>query len=345
MSIPVLVLVGPTAAGKTDLLIELFKPGARARGLDLPDAVVVSADSMQAYRGMDIGTAKPGPAELALLPHRLLDIRDPDEQYSVGDFVGLADEACAEIAASGRLPVVAGGTGFYVRNFVCGLPGMPPASMEIRAEVAHDLERLGIDALRAELAASDPVSAERLHINDHYRICRAVEVLRQTGVPPSRFAPGPEAREGYDFLLVEVSRPREELYQRIDARVDRMFEAGLESEVLALQGKGYGPDAPGMKAIGYSEFFEAEVPKTASDKHCSPLGIGHDGIAEAIKLHSRRYAKRQETFFRGLPGLVRIELSGTGAIPEAALELGRLVSSFLVQPRLLGLSRTTMPRA
>lgn len=351
-TIPVLVLVGPTASGKTDLLLELSTEG-RASGL--PALEVVSADSMQAYRGMDIGTAKPGPDELGRLPHRLIDIRDPDEQYTAGDFVHLADEACSAISSAGRLPVVAGGTGFYVRNFIFGLPSSPAASPALREAVARDLEALGPEALRAELEAGDPGSAARIHANDLYRLTRAVEILRATGRPMADFAASSSPRGLYRFLPVELSRPREELSRRIDARVDAMFARGLAAEVAALAARGYGPDAPGMKAIGYREFFvegirsadsldgagyagsvSGDSPRgcesrpagmAAGLRELSPEGLA--AISDAIKLDTRHYAKRQETFFRGLPGLVRLEVEGRGGMSAAAARLRELLAAFL----------------
>jgi tRNA dimethylallyltransferase len=292
----VLVLVGPTASGKTELLRHLFG-GTRSGGFpqaQVPLAEVVSADSMQAYRGMDIGTAKPDASLLAALPHRLIDIRSPAEQYTVGDFVHLADSACADIIAAGKLPVVSGGTGFYVRNFMCGLPAAPAADLALRAAVAADLAARGPDRLRSELAAGDPASAERIHPNDLYRLTRAVEVLRATGRPLADFAASNAARLEYDFLVLGVERPREELYARIDARVDAMFEAGLPDEVERLRAAGFGPEDPGMKAIGYREFFEFGT-------------AGMSEVRERVKLDSRRYAKRQMTFFKALPGIRWIE--------------------------------------
>jgi len=304
----VLVLVGPTASGKTELLRRLFGARREPSAASLPSAEVVSADSMQAYRGMDIGTAKPDAALLAELPHRLIDIRSPSEQYTVGDFVRLADACCAAIAAAGKLPVVSGGTGFYARNFICGLPAAPAADPALRAAVAADLAALGTDALRAELAAGDPDSAARIHPNDVYRLTRAVEVLRATGRPLADFAASEAARPGYDFLVLGVERPREELYARIDARVDAMLEAGLAAEVGRLRAAGFGPDDPGMKAIGYREFFEAARGGDAASEDDESRRIeGTGGIRERIKLDSRRYAKRQMTFFKALPGIHWIE--------------------------------------
>jgi tRNA dimethylallyltransferase len=245
---------------------------------------------MQAYRGMDIGTAKPGSDLLSRLPHRLIDIRDISEQYTAGDFVRLADEACAEIAQRGKLPVVSGGTGFYARNFICGMPAAPAADRQMRSSVAADLAAKGAAALRAELAAVDPDSASRIHENDFYRLTRAIEITRSTGRPMADFAPLATPRAGYRFAVFCLELPREELYARIGARVDAMMAAGLPEEAAALRRAGHSAQEPGMQAIGYREFFD--------------IGLrGPAEIAEAIKRDTRRYAKRQMTFFRGLPGV------------------------------------------
>lgn len=286
----VLLLFGPTASGKTALLSDLFLGNAR---FGLPEAEVVSADSMQVYRGLNIGTAKPDPALLRALPHHLLDIREPSEQFTAGDFVREADRACAEIAGRGRLPVVSGGTAFYLKNFVCGLPEAPPADPGIRAEVERDLREGGVDALREELAARDPESAGRIHPRDAYRLTRAVEVLRLTGSPLSSFNVPASPRPGYDLLLIALDRPREDLYARIDARVAAMFEAGLAGEVRGLLAAGFGESDPGMQAIGYREFLEARR------LGCPRLRDIRDRIAQ----DSRRYAKRQIAFFRTLSGV------------------------------------------
>jgi tRNA dimethylallyltransferase len=245
---------------------------------------------MQAYRGMDIGTAKPTPELLSRLPHRLIDIREISEQYTAGDFVRIADEACAEISAAGKLPVVSGGTGFYVRGFICGMPTSPVADSAIRSEVAAELAAKGAAVLRAELAAVDPESASRIHENDFYRLTRALEITRSTGRPMADFAPLATPRVGYRFAVFCLEWPREELYARIGARVDAMMEAGLAEEAAAIVRAGHSADEPGMQAIGYREFVDGKQRSRAE-------------ATEAIKLDTRRYAKRQMTFFRGLPGV------------------------------------------
>jgi tRNA dimethylallyltransferase len=290
---PVVVLVGPTASGKTALLDELFGSRESRDVYALPEAEVISADSMQAYRSLDIGTAKPDSAAQARLPHRLIDVLEIEEQYTVGDFVRRADEACADISGRGKLPIVSGGAGFYVRNFLCGLPTAPANDPATRESVARDLAERGIGALRAELAAADPESAARIHGNDVYRLTRALEVTRATGRPMADFAPPTGTRAGYRFLTVGLSRTPAELAARIGVRVDAMFAAGLADELRALRAAGHGPGEPGMKAIGYREFFEFGE---ASARDLA-------AISERIKLDTRRYAKRQMTFFRKLPGI------------------------------------------
>lgn len=254
---------------------------------------MVSADSMQVYRGLDIGTAKPDARLREILPHHLIDIRDPSEQYTAGDFVREADRACADIRRRGRLPVISGGTAFYLKNFICGLPGSPPADARVRAEVERDLRLRGPEALRAELESGDPASAGRIHVRDLYRLTRAVEVLRLAGRPLSSFAVPAEPRAEHELLLIALDRPREELYARIEARVDAMFAAGLTGEVRGLLAAGRSETDPGMQAIGYREFLEAR--RTG----CLRLRDVRDRIA----LNTRRYAKRQLVFFRTLPGV------------------------------------------
>ena len=253
--IPVLILFGPTASGKTGVLLRLFGSGDPG----LPPVEIVSADSMQVYRGMDIGTAKPSAEEQAALPHHLIDICDPGEQFNAGDFVRLADAACAVIVSRGKLPVISGGTGFYLKNFIQGLPEAPPADPEIRDRLKQELREKGAAALMEELASVDPVSAGRIHLRDEYRLLRALEVLRLCGRPLSSFgafgSSAADSRPHYRFLVIGLSRPREELYRRIDLRCAAMFRQGLPAEVQRLYNAGYTPQDPGMKAIGYREFF------------------------------------------------------------------------------------------
>jgi tRNA dimethylallyltransferase len=320
---PVLVLFGPTASGKTDVLLRLFDRGLRA-------AEVVSADSMQVYRGMDIGTAKPSAQEREKLPHHLIDIRSPNEQFNAGDFVRLANEAIADITWRGAFPVVCGGTGFYLKNLILGLPESPPADAEIRTALKSELHEKGAAALMEELAAGDPVSAQRIHLNDTYRLLRALEVLRLSGRPLSSFEVSGQKpvlnfttedteflirkssflretpwliNSGMNcrFLVVGLARPREELYRRIDARCAAMFAQGLPDEVRKLCDMGYTPRDPGLRAIGYREFFVQD------EDGSYRLSGDISGVQALVAQNSRRYAKRQITFFASLPGVQWIE--------------------------------------
>jgi tRNA dimethylallyltransferase len=289
----VLVVFGPTASGKTDLLLRLFGQGRSQK------AEVVSADSMQVYRGMDIGTAKPSPEERLQLPHHLIDIRNPDEQFTAGDFVRLAREAIDDIARRGSIPIVSGGTGFYLRNLVLGLPEAPPSDPAIREALKTELHEKGAAALMEELARFDPVSAGKIHLNDEYRLLRALEVQRLCDRPLSSFSMSTgDTTTKYDFRIIGLYRPREELYQRINARCAAMFSQGLPDEVRRLYEAGYTPRDPGLRAIGYREFFVEDPPASGVFR----LSRDIEGVQALVAMNSRRYAKRQITFFSSLPG-------------------------------------------
>lgn len=281
---------------------------------------VVSADSMQVYRGMDIGTAKPSPEERAILPHHLIDIRDPSEQFNAGDFVRLAEEACITIASRGKIPVVSGGTGFYLKNLIMGLSEAPPGDPEIRAQLRKELAENGALSLMEELKTADPVSAGRIHINDEYRLLRALEVWRCSGKPLSSFkAPSlsssvPQNRP-FVFTIFGLTRPRDELYRRINERCAQMFKQGLPDEVRTLYEKGYTPNDPGLRAIGYREFFaedeEASSVPASFTSSVPKWRLSNDleGVQALVAQNSRRYAKRQITFFAGIPGVKWVDLT------------------------------------
>jgi tRNA dimethylallyltransferase len=316
---------------------------------------------------MDIGTAKPFPHERRV-PHHLIDIRDPGEQFNVGEFVRLADECCARIAGRFSLPVVSGGTGFYLKNFILGLSEAPPSDPEIRAALREELRHRGAAALVEELTLVDPVSAARIHPNDEYRLLRALEVFRLSGRPlsaypvtqfagqshaagqsretdPSREADpsretgqvratgrgsgevsAPSRGGRYRFLIVGLERDRRELYRRINERCAAMFRAGLPGEVRRLVEQGYGPGDPGMKAIGYREFF-IQTPEDAD----SPRGFGLDAdlarVEALVAQNSRRYAKRQITYFASIPRVRWIDPERAGEDPAEPIR--RMMEAFL----------------
>lgn len=252
---------------------------------------VVNADSKQIYRHLDIGSAKPEPAILQRIPHHLIDIREPWEPFSVGDFVKLADEACAKIRAAGKIPIICGGTAYYFKHFYFGLPEAPKSDPQIRSQVAEIARIHGLAWCHQRLREIDPVSAEKIHPADAYRITRALEVYETAGRPLSSFTLPTVARNGMNPLIIGLHRERDELEQRIERRVAHMFDQGLEQEFSHLVDMGAKPDWPGMKGIGYREFFMA-------NEHG---GMAKDDIARHIVRNSRMYAKRQMTFFRSLP--------------------------------------------
>lgn len=292
-----LVICGPTASGKTALGVALAKA---------LNGEVVSADSMQIYRGMDIGTAKPTKEEMGGIPHHMLDVADPAEDYSVARYVHDADACVRDILARGKLPIVVGGTGLYIDNLIAGRD-FAPFTGAWREKLQARAREEGLPALHEELRRIDPDRAERLHPNDEKRILRALEVWYETGetitahdertrsLPPK-----------YDALRVclQFSR-REDMWDRIDRRVDLMMEAGLEEEVRSLLTSGVPPTATAMQAIGYKEFAAALR--------------GEEPIAQAVaevKLRSRQYAKRQLTWFRRTPDIRWLTWENT---PDLAL--------------------------
>ena len=289
----VLVIFAPTASGKTALTEELFSPTGSHFILN---AEIISADSQAVYKGMDIGTAKPEPQLCKKIPHHLIDILNPDQQFNVSDFIDSADAACRDISSRGKLPVVCGGTGFYIRSFLYGIAPTPVSDEKLRNQLKERIANEGNEALYNELKTIDPESAARIHVNDAYRICRALEVYYLSGKTRTSFKLEPQLRTDYDFQFIVLQPPRDVLYERIRKRVDMMFDAGLEREVKALIAKGYTKESPGMKAIGYSEWFEYD---------------DIDKIREEIKHHSCKYAKKQYTYIRDIPGSTIIDFNGT----------------------------------
>ena len=310
ISIPVFVLYAPTASGKTALLESLFASDAETPYAGR--AEIISADSMQVYRGMDIGTAKPDKAFLERLPHHLIDIVEPSYRWGTAEFVEKADSLCRTIWSRGKLPVVAGGTAFYIQNFLYGLPEAPEADEEIRSKLLERSRKEGSAALHRELQVCDPESAARIHENDEYRIVRALEVFLSTGKKRSEYEYGYALRKTFNFVPVHLTRPREELYERINARVEEMFRQGLPAEVKGLVESGCTAGDSGMRAIGYREFFQMEE-KTGAFEFESGHWLG--AVKEMIKTDTRKYAKKQENFFSLFPNGKTV--SASNALDEA----------------------------
>lgn len=319
-------LFGPTGVGKTELLLSLF--GGRKRPPDIPGAEIISADSMQVYRGMDIGTAKPSPDLQAHLPHHLIDIRNPDQQFHAGDFVADAERVIAEIEARGNLPVISGGTAFYFRNLLYGLPGTPRSEPSVRATLYERVDKDGVDALFEELASVDPQSARRISPSDTYRIVRALEVYRLSGRPLSSFAVASTPRTDIEALCVGLNRDNGELDARVLERTRQMIASGLVAEVRGLLATGYSVNDPGMRGIGYRETCAAlgSAGDVRNDEAAGRKSL--EELAGLIALHTRQYAKRQMTFFRRLPGVQWLNLSQISA-NEALDRTGELIRQFV----------------
>ncbi len=279
---PIVILVGPTASGKTGVALDWAE---RLGG------EIVSADSMQVYRHMDVGTAKPSLEARQRIAHHLLDVVDPDETFNAAMFQDLADRAIADIHGRGRTALIVGGTGLYIRALHRGLFEGPDGDNLLRDALRHEVEERGVEALHLDLQRLDPEAARRIHPRDVVRIVRALEVYHRTGVPISvhqrRHGFG---EERYHAIYLGISMSKSALYSRIDTRVDGMMANGLLEEVEGLMRLGYGPDLPSMKAIGY--------------RHMAAYLRGELSLDEAVtqmKRDTRRYAKRQMTWFRRLP--------------------------------------------
>ena len=288
----IICVVGPTASGKTKLAVQLAKAY---------DGEVVSCDSMQIYKHMDIGTAKPTPEEMEGVPHHMIDCVEPGEDFSVGKYVQLADGCVQDILSRGKTAVIAGGTGLYVDSLIAGRTFAPVPQTGKREALEAQLRQEGGEAMLCKLRAVDPDAAARLHPADEKRIIRALEVYAETGrtitqhnldtqrIPP-RYRP---VWIGLDYL------DRAVLYRRIDLRVDLMLQAGLLDEIRALLARGVSPRTTAMQAIGYKEFFDALEGR-------SPLSTA----ADLCKQRSRNYAKRQLTWFRRNPQLCWLRMTG-----------------------------------
>ena len=281
--IPVYAVVGPTATGKSAYAIRLAKELG---------GEIVSGDSMQIYRGMDIGTAKTLPAEQQGIPHHLIDIADISEPFSAGKFIEQAKTAIADIASRGKTPIVCGGTGLYIELLLTGRQLVETtADPALREELFRYAETNGNEALHALLREEDPEQADAIHPNNVKRVVRALEICRTSGM--TKTEANRRSREADNPFAPHIIRltcgDRETLYRRIEARVDAMFKEGLESEVRSLCGRGLRETPTASQAIGYKEFYPYFDGEASLDE-----------VRAAIKQNTRRYAKRQETWFSAM---------------------------------------------
>ncbi len=282
MARPLLAVVGATATGKSGLAMQL----AAVLGGE-----IVNADALQVYRGFDLGTAKPSREERQRVPHHLVDILEPDERYSAGEFARRARLAIAAIEARGRVPIVVGGSGLYLRALLAGISPIPPGDPAVRAALRARLDAEGLPALAAELARVDPATAARLSPGDAQRVLRALEVALVSGVPLTAWiARQPFGNQRIPAVSVGLTLPRSLLYDAIAGRVARMVEQGWLAEVVGLLARGLAPHLPAFQAIGYRQLA----------LHARGEATFQQAIHDTIQA-TRRFAKRQETWFRKEP--------------------------------------------
>lgn len=276
----ILIITGATATGKTAFAIECAK---------LLNGEIISCDSMQIYRNLDIGTAKPTLAEQQSVPHYLINVVDANKEFSVQQFVNLAQEKITDIISRGKLPIIVGGTGLYIRALIYPYSFCSSQKNEqVREKLNDILNKKGATYLYSMLKEVDNDSAMKIHPNDTKKVIRALEIFETTGVPKSKQNVGEDSPR-YDYEMIALTMPREILYERINNRVDLMFEMGLENEISTLLKAGkVSRNSQSMSAIGYKEFFDYFDKKITLDE-----------VKQLIKQHSRNYAKRQETFIRG----------------------------------------------
>ncbi len=302
-----MAVLGPTGSGKSALALRLAEEFG---------GEIVNCDSLQVYRYLDIGTAKPAQAERRCIPHHLYDLVDPDQVFTAGEYARVAREALREIAGRARLPVIAGGTGFYLRALLEGLFGGPERDERLRARLARR-EAHSPGWLHRFLEAADPAAAARIHARDVQKLVRAAEVVLLTRRPLTEsFARGRDRLEGFRTLKLGLDPPRAALYARLDARCERMFASGLLDEVRAVLARGFPPSSKALEAHGYRQAVQ--------------VLSGEIGLAEALssaQRNTRRYAKRQWTWFRREAGAVW--LRGFGDEPRIGACAAERMREFL----------------
>ncbi len=286
----ILVIVGPTASGKKHLAMKVA---------ELFDSEIVSADSRKVYRYLDIGTAKPSPEDRKTIPHHLIDIVNPDEPFSAGEWVRLASEAVSDILARERLPIISGGTGFYIEAFQHGLTESIVSDPDVRERLELECAEKGSQAMYRKLEEIDPDRAAELHEHDKFRVMKALEVYHITGRTFTELRKEPRISGGdYDCFLIGMDMDRKALYGRIEERVDNMISDGLVDELERVLNMRYSRDLTALNSLGYKELF--------------PYIDGEESLEnciEQVKRNTRRYAKRQITWFRARPHVNWIDAS------------------------------------
>ncbi|AXN40657.1 tRNA (adenosine(37)-N6)-dimethylallyltransferase MiaA [Peribacillus butanolivorans] len=284
-----LVIIGPTAVGKTKMSIELAKQF---------NGEIISGDSMQVYKGMDIGTAKIKREETEGIPHYLLDIKEPDEPFSAAEFQERANACIEDIQNRGKLPIIVGGTGLYIQSVIYDYQfSEAPSDPSYRGMLEKQVKELGIDPVFEQLQSVDPESANRIHPNNVRRVIRALEIFHCTGKTMSEQLDEQPTEMKYDTCIIGLTMDREKLYQRIDQRVDGMIEEGLIQEVQSFYEQGL-RDCQSIQAIGYKEIYDFIDERASLEE-----------AIEALKQNSRRYAKRQLTWFRNKMDVIWFDMT------------------------------------
>lgn len=304
-----IVLLGPTASGKTAVSLELAR---------MLDGEIISADSRQVYRWMDIGTAKPTCAERGDVPHHFIDILLPDEPYSAGKFGEDASIVAREIEARGRVPLVVGGSGLYIAALLKGFSGGPAGDPEYRFAMETRVREGGLPDLVEQLRRVDPEAAAGIDCSNPRRVIRALEVFHLSGIPRSEHHRRTREEERFNALKIGLRWERLALYDRIERRCDAMMENGLMREVEELAKRGYGVQLNSLNTVGYAEAFALQEGK-----------ITRGEMERLFKQNSRRYAKRQMTWFRALEDVFWIEMEGTAQPVEVAARIARIFSESL----------------
>jgi tRNA dimethylallyltransferase len=303
-------IVGPTAIGKSRIGIEVAKA---------LHTEILTADSCQVYRGMDIGTDKPSLQERQGVPHRLLDLVLPDESFNVGDYRCHALQEVSRLHRQGLLPVVVGGTGLYIRGLLRGLCPAPPANWPMRQAFTQEAREQGSSFLHKKLQQVDPELAKRLHPNDQPKVLRGLEVYQMLGIPLSQVQRQHQFQEvPHPFLLIGLTMERDTLYQRIDARVEWEIEKGLVEETQELMRQGYSRDLGSMKGLGYRQFSGYVAGE-----------YSYDEAVRLLKRDTRHFAKRQLTWFRKEPGIHWITVKESDIPTKAAHHVLKAIEDFM----------------
>jgi tRNA dimethylallyltransferase len=302
----VVVIAGPTASGKSGLAVELSL---------LLQGEIVNADSMQVYRDMDVGTAKPSPSERRMVPHHLLDVVDPDEEFNAAIYRSLAVPVIRDLLSRGKVCFVVGGTGLYIKTLLGGLFQCPPADHGLREELRDQAEEQGLESLYRRLEDLDPVSAKKIHAHDKVRVLRALEIIELTKKPLSALVQSHGFQDSaFQALKICLQIDRKELYHRINERSHLMVERGLVEETVNLLARGYSPDLKPMKSLGYRHAVQ----------HLEGR-YDREEMVRQLQLDTRRYAKRQLTWFRADPSITWID-------PQRKEHLVKTITSFVHDP-------------